>query len=137
MFIGASPTSTGGGIRTTTFAVLILTIFSKIFGRPNVRVFKRRIDDDTVRMSTIVSTISLILVLITALICMSSLDTYNTGSLDTAKYSATSLFFESFSAFGTTGLSTGITSQLNTGSKVALSLLMFVGQFGISSSVLI
>nr|WP_307939922.1 potassium transporter TrkG [Mycoplasmopsis bovis] len=47
------------------------------------------------------------------------------------------MFFEVFSAFGTSGLTTGITSSLNVGSKIVLSVLMFIGQFGVSSSVLI
>lgn len=58
MFIGAGPVSTGGGVRTTTIAILVLAIFNKILGRPTVRVFKRRIPDETVKMSSIVFCIS-------------------------------------------------------------------------------
>ncbi|WP_029513204.1 TrkH family potassium uptake protein [Mycoplasmopsis primatum] len=136
MFIGAAPASTGGGIRTTTFGILILAIISKILGRPSVRAFKRKIDDDTVRMSAVVSVISIILVITTFLITMTSFDNYG-GRISSRDFNSTHIFFEVFSAFGTCGLSTGITSQLNIASKIAISILMFIGQFGISSSVLV
>ncbi len=136
MFIGAAPASTGGGIRTTTFAILFLLIISKVFGRPNVRAFKRQVDSDTVKMSTIVSTISVVLVGFVSLVVMSSFDNFN-GLVPRSQYNATHIFFEVFSAFGTSGLTTGITSSLNVGSKIVLSVLMFIGQFGVSSSVLI
>ncbi|WP_406616740.1 potassium transporter TrkG [Mycoplasmopsis adleri] len=136
MFIGAAPASTGGGIRTTTTGILFLTIISKIFNRPSVRAFRRRIDSETVKMSTIVSTISIVIVLLVGFICMSSLSTFG-GKVEAETFGSTQIFFEAFSAFGTTGLSTGITSNLNIASMIALSVLMFIGQFGISSSVLI
>ncbi len=127
---------TGGGIRTTTFAILFLLIISKVFGRPNVRAFKRQVDSDTVKMSTIVSTISVVLVGFVSLVVMSSFDNFS-GLVPRSQYNATHIFFEVFSAFGTSGLTTGITSSLNVGSKIVLSVLMFIGQFGVSSSVLI
>ncbi|WP_338822325.1 potassium transporter TrkG [Mycoplasmopsis felifaucium] len=136
MFIGAAPASTGGGIRTTTTGILFLSIFSKIFNRPNVRAFKRRIDDDTVKMSAIVATISIFIVLLVSFICMSSLSTFG-GQIETAEFGSTHIIFEVVSAFGTTGLTSGVTSKLNVASLLALCAIMFIGQFGISSSVLI
>ncbi|QSB07272.1 TrkH family potassium uptake protein [Mycoplasma tauri] len=135
-FIGAAPASTGGGIRTTTCGILFLSIIAKSFGRPSVRAFKRRIDDETVKMSSVVATIAIILVIFATLISMSSFD-YFSGKIDSKKYNSTHIFFEVLSAFGTTGLSTGITSDLNIATKITLSIIMFIGQFGISSSVLI
>ncbi|WP_429984739.1 potassium transporter TrkG, partial [Mycoplasmopsis bovis] len=77
MFIGAAPASTGGGIRTTTFAILFLLIISQVFGRPNVRAFKRQVDSDTVKMSTSVSPISVVLVGFVSLVVMSSFDNFS------------------------------------------------------------
>ncbi|MBD4759236.1 TrkH family potassium uptake protein, partial [Xanthomonas citri pv. citri] len=84
----------------TTFAILFLLVISKVFGRPNVRAFKRQVDSDTVKMSTIVSTISVVLVGFVSLVVMSSFDNFS-GLIPRAKYSATHVFFEVFSAFGT------------------------------------
>ncbi len=103
-----APASTGGGIRTTTFAILFLLIISKVFGRPNVRAFKRQVDSDTVKMSTIVSTISVVLVGFVSLVVMSSFDNFS-GLVPRSQYNATHIFFEVFSAFGTSGLTTVIT----------------------------
>ncbi|WP_406614928.1 TrkH family potassium uptake protein [Mycoplasmopsis hyopharyngis] len=136
MFIGAAPASTGGGIRTTTLAVVVLTIFSKIFGRPSVRVFKRKIDDDATKMSLVVLILSTFLVLINTMILSTSLSTYG-GQIDANKYNLLDLIFESASAFGTSGLSTGITPKLNIVSKISLLILMFIGQFGVSSTILV
>ncbi|WP_027120612.1 TrkH family potassium uptake protein [Mycoplasmopsis lipofaciens] len=136
MFIGAAPASTGGGIRTTTFAILILSIISKMIGKPSVRSFKRKIEDQTVRMSAIVFSISLFIVLVISFITMSSMDYYY-GSIDSKKMSYIHVLFETVSAFGTTGLSSGITAHYNIASKIFISILMFIGQFGISSTILI
>lgn len=136
MFIGAAPASTGGGIRTTTMAILFLSLFSKIMGRPSVRAFRRRIDDETVRMSSIVFSISIFLIIFISFITMSSLNNYS-GQIDSNKYNFIHIFFEVNSAFGTTGLTCGITDKLNNASKVFLSILMFIGQFGISSTILV
>ncbi|UUD34723.1 potassium-transporting ATPase subunit KdpA [Mycoplasmopsis caviae] len=136
MFIGAAPASTGGGIRTTTMAILFLSLLSKIMGRPTVRAFRRRIEDETVKMSSIVFSISIFLVLIFSFITMSSFDKYG-GKIPSEKFSFIHIFFEVNSAFGTAGLSCGITPNLNNASIVFLSILMFIGQFGISSTILV
>lgn len=136
MFIGAAPASTGGGIRTTTLAVLFLSMISKIFGRQSVRAFRRRIDDETVKMSGIVFSISIVLIFIVSFIAMSSFNIYQ-GSIDTKDFNMIDVIFEVSSAFGTTGLTTGFTKGINDGSKIAMALLMFVGQFGISSTILV
>lgn len=136
MFIGAAPASTGGGIRTTTLGIVILTIFSKIFGRPSVRVFKRKIDDENTKMSLLVLILSNFLVLFVSLILATSFNTYG-GSIDSNQFSYLDLIFEASSAFGTSGLTTGITPKLNIPSKIALLILMFIGQFGVSSTLLV
>ncbi|MCS4537147.1 TrkH family potassium uptake protein [Mycoplasma sp. CSL7475-4] len=136
MFIGAGPVSTGGGIRTTTIAILIMSMISKILGRPSVRSFKRRIDDSTVKMSSIVFSISVFLVISFSLICATSLSDYG-GQLDSNNFNFAHMLFEVSSAFGTSGLTVGVTSGLNIFSKIFIILIMFIGQFGISSTVLV
>ncbi|UUD36907.1 Ktr system potassium uptake protein B [Mycoplasmopsis californica] len=135
MFIGAAPASTGGGIRTTTFAVVFISLFSKMLGYKSTRMFKRKIVNDRVQMASNIFMISLFLIIIGTLVLHSSLDIYNGKLPDT--YSSAHLLFETASAFGTTGLSTGITAMLNLPSKLMLILIMFIGQFGISSTILV
>ncbi|MEE3928149.1 potassium transporter TrkG [Mycoplasmopsis ciconiae] len=157
MFIGAAPASTGGGIRTTTFAIVILTVWAKIIKKPNIRVFWRQIKNETQVAALQVFIISVILLFIITLICTSSFDIYrgeirsgyNIDALDKFKfdpskdivaikpYTIEHIIFEVSSAFGTTGLSTGITKDLNVASKIAITILMFIGQFGISSTLLV
>ena len=132
MFIGSAPSSTAGGIRTTTIALIFMSIWSKIRGTPSVRIFNRKIPKKTINAAQVVFSISILIVLVTSLITMSSIhnDTsQNFGFID--------VFFEVSSAFGTTGLSTGLTSSLNDVSKIAIILTMFIGQLGISSSILV
>jgi Trk-type K+ transport system membrane component len=132
MFIGSAPSSTAGGIRTTTIALVILSIVSKVRGTPNVRAFNRKIPQKTTSAAQIVFAISVVIVLVVSMITMSSIHNetlQNFGFIDA--------FFEVSSAFGTTGLSTGLTSSLNEISKIAIILTMFIGQLGISSTILI
>ncbi|WP_050767277.1 potassium transporter TrkG [Mycoplasmopsis alligatoris] len=146
MFIGAAPSSTGGGIRTTTFAIIFMSIINRIVGKPKVVAFKRTINLETVKMSFQVTLISVTLLIIILLITISSLDIHggiinSSYSLDEylgmRNYGIEHLMFEVSSAFGTTGLSTGLTKELNTTSQIAILLLMFIGQFGVSSTLLV
>lgn len=139
MFIGAAPASTGGGIRTTTLAIVMVSIISKMIGHQSTRMHKRKIKDDTVKMAGNVFIISLVIVIIGTLILHTSLTTYSNfgGSLDENKYNSAHLLFEVASAFGTTGLTGGITPNLNAVSKYTLIFIMFIGQFGVSSTILV
>lgn len=151
MFIGASPSSTGGGIRTTTFAVVVASIVARLTGRPKLSLFKRTINDDTVKLANQVFVISLFLLIVVTLITSSSLDVFGgrINSHETVEqidslfgarernYSYWHIIFEISSAFGTTGLSSGITKSLNTTSQIFILLLMFIGQLGISSTLLV
>ncbi|WP_373457112.1 potassium transporter TrkG [Mycoplasma sp. 2045] len=141
MIIGSAPASTGGGIRTTTLALIILGLYRILFGRPRVRVFKRAINQDTVNMSAKILTIATIIILIASMILFSSFQDYG-GKIENAflqdpneGFSMENLIFEVASAFGTTGLSSGITKNLNIVSKLTLIIVMFIGQFGISSTL--
>jgi trk system potassium uptake protein len=120
MFIGASPGSTGGGIKTVTFFVLIGSVWSISRGRGELAVFGRRIALDTVIKSAVISVLSLLIIgaMLTLLI------------LTDPDKDAFQLTFEAVSAFGTVGLSTGITGAMSDLGKVILVLLMYLGRIG-------
>ncbi len=128
MFIGSSPSSTTGGIRNTTFAVLLVSFFSYSRGRDRVTMFKKTITSKQIKNAFSVLFLSLAIVILSILITSSSMS--ENGSI-----TFVDIMFESFSAFGTTGLSTGITSELNTISKLMIILVMFIGQLGISTLI--
>lgn len=142
MFIGSSPSSTGGGIRTTTLACVILAIIAKFRNQNSVRILKRKLNDEIITMSFIVLLLSILLVGTVTLITASSLSTYGgqitAEAIDgtTLVFNTSHIFFEVASAFGTSGLSTGITAQLNTVSQLFIIVTMFIGQLGISSTIL-
>lgn len=123
MFIGASPSSVGGGIRTTTFAILILSIFSYARGRQSIKIFKREIDPEDVTKAFVVISTAM-LVCISAVCLLAYLE---------PSFTLIQILFEVCSAFGTTGLSMGITPELSTGGKAVIIFLMFVGRIGIFS----
>jgi len=119
MFIGASPSSTGGGVKTTTFGLLILYVWSTLKGKEEIQIFKRRISRDIIPKVLTVITLSLGLV-----ITMTILLSYTEGE-DFIK-----VLFEVVSAFGTVGLSTGITSSLSIAGKIIIIVTMFTGRIG-------
>lgn len=122
MFIGASPSSVGGGIRTTTFALLLLSIYHFAKGQNTIKLFKREIEHEDVIRSFIVATTALLMCIL-AIFILSI----------TEPYTGMELAFEVFSAFGTTGLSLGITEGLSNIGKIVVMILMFVGRIGIFS----
>ncbi len=122
MFIGASPSSVGGGIRTTTFAIMLLAIYNYAKGRTSIKVFGRELDNEDVIRSFIVITTAAMLC-ITAIIVMSYVE----------PFPLLPIAFEVSSAFGTTGLSMGITPDLSNAGKGIIIFLMFVGRIGIFS----
>ena len=141
MFIGSAPSSTGGGIRTTTIAVIFLAIWKNITNKSSVRVFKRQIHNETVLRSLIVFATAIILIILTCVILVTSLKSNGgnipEGNTTVGAYTINDVIFEVCSAFGTTGLSTGLTKYLNTISKLMLILIMFIGQLGVSSTLLV
>ncbi|MFZ4450683.1 TrkH family potassium uptake protein [Salibacterium aidingense] len=126
MFIGASPSSVGGGIRTTTFAMIILSTISFARGRSSTKVFGRELDPYDILRSYIVLGVSVVLTG-SAVIILTA----------TEPFPLTSIIFEVSSAFGTTGLSMGITADLSTLGKVVIMMLMFIGRIGIFSFLFI
>lgn len=119
MFIGASPGSTGGGIKTTTFAVLVITLKSIFKRQENIEVFKR-----TVPTSTVTKALALLVsaFLLIAFVFLLLLAVENKPYLP--------LLFETISAFGTVGLSTGITPDLTVAGKLLITFLMYLGRIG-------
>lgn len=126
MWIGASPASTGGGIKTSTFAIAMLNIISLAKGRQRIEVFRREIADISVRRAF--ATISLSLIVIGFGIMIISMFDPQLGLLNIA--------FECFSAYSTVGLSLGITGDLSSGSKLMIILIMFVGRVSMLSIVI-
>lgn len=124
MVIGASPSSVGGGIRTTTFAVLVLSLISFARGKKEISVFGRRLEEGDILKSFVVFTTAAMLLGISIILL---------GIFEGNKFSLMELIFEVSSAFGTTGLSMGITSQLTGASKILITILMFIGRVGILS----
>lgn len=132
MWIGSSPASTAGGIRTTTLAIILLTIFNIARGRNDVFVFKRKIPNQTVRMSFIVGALGFILVFTSVMI----ITIENIFIIDNTDMTFAQIIFDVSSAFGTTGLSLFDNDKLGVFSQLSLILVMFVGQLGVSTTVL-
>jgi trk system potassium uptake protein TrkH len=129
MFIGASPGSTGGGIKTTSFALLLLMIWNRMKGGHEVRVFYRRIPREILgRTMSIIFASAFLVCLITSIL----LFFYGGGNLppEQSRHVFAEYLFETVSAFGTVGLSMGITSSLNDLQKLAIVLMMFAGRVG-------
>ena len=119
MFIGASPGSTGGGIKTTTLFVLIQSIKSTATNQ-HCQAFKRSIPLEAIMKAFMITLLSLTVVIMgTLAICI--FEPYNTFAQN---------IFEVVSAFGTVGLSTGITPELVSPSKIVLIIIMYIGRVG-------
>ncbi|WP_416378584.1 TrkH family potassium uptake protein [Enterococcus durans] len=119
MFIGCSPSSVGGGIRTTTVAIIGLYLYSFLKSEDNINIFGRKIDEDDVRKSVVVFMLSLGM----CFFCIVFLSATENQTL-------ISIIVEVTSAFGTTGLSLGITGDLSIVGKITIAALMFIGRIG-------
>ena len=119
MFIGGSPGSTAGGIKTTTALVIFLTLVSSLRKETGTNVFSRRIELEAIRKATMVFFLSILMVITASLIICS-----------VQNLALTDVLFESFSAMGTVGMTTGITRELNTISRIVIILLMYSGRIG-------
>jgi trk system potassium uptake protein len=122
MFIGASPGGTGGGIKTTTFVTVTAAGLSSIRGRKGVNLLRRRLPDTAIYRALTLTLTAIILILFSTI-----------GLLIFERCSLKDALFEAISAFGTVGLSTGITGSLTMASKIILILSMFIGRIGIST----
>jgi trk system potassium uptake protein TrkH len=119
MFIGASPGSTGGGIKTTTFGVILVTIKNMITGKEDIEIYNRRFERQIVyKAFTITMLAAGLIILVTTLL------------LIIEDFQFIDALFETVSAFGTVGLSTGITGELSDISRVLITITMFAGRVG-------
>lgn len=123
MWIGASPASTGGGIKTSTFAIAILNFWSLARGKTRIEVFRREISDISVKRAFAVITLSLVVIGF-GIIAISIFD---------SNKDLKSIAFECFSAYSTVGLSVGITANLSAASKFVIILIMFIGRVSMLS----
>ncbi len=129
MFIGACPGSTGGGTKTTTFAVVVLLVLKRFSGHRSVTAFKRSISNDSiVRALTVLLLAALVIVMMFVLFMFAEEEPL-THVLSRGLF--VDNLFEVFSAFGTVGLSLGVTSHLHDFGKVLLIILMFTGRVGL------
>lgn len=119
MFIGASPASTGGGVKTSTITILMAAIWALVTGKHDAELFKRRIPKDTIYKAFSVFFLAATLVIIVTMMM---------SITESAPFLR--LLFEVVSAFGTVGLSTGITSSLTVYGKLLLIFTMFAGRVG-------
>ncbi|AYV68958.1 Ktr system potassium transporter B [Niallia circulans] len=120
MFIGAGSGSTGGGIKLTTFLAMVFSVLSFLRNKEDIVIFNRSIDDRTVVKSLAITIISLFVIFVAIFI------------LDITEKDARflAIVFEVVSAFGTSGLSMGLTSTLTMAGKFVIVLVMFVGKIG-------
>lgn len=118
MWIGASPASTGGGIKTSTFAIAIINALNLARSKHRIELFQREVADQSVRRAFAIITLSLVVI---------SLSVFFVAAFDGEK-GLLPIAFESISAYGTVGLSMGITSQLTGASKLVLVITMFIGR---------
>lgn len=119
MFIGSSPGSTGGGIKTTTFAVLVGAVLAMIRGKEDVVLFRFRLAQERVYKAVTVTLFCIGIVMLGTMVLCTTEDA-----------SFLKILFEATSAFGTVGLTMGLTSQLTLAGKLAIIVLMFIGRLG-------
>ncbi|MEH7525070.1 TrkH family potassium uptake protein [Bacillus sp. JJ1503] len=127
MFIGASPSSVGGGIRTTTFALNILFIFHFAKGNRDIKIFNRELHQDDILKSLAITILAMVMCFISVVIL----------SISDSQHELIAIIVEVCSAFGTTGLSMGITADLSSFGKCILMVLMFIGRIGLTSFLFI
>ena len=123
MFIGSSPSSVGGGIRTTTFAIAILFLISFANGRTEIQIFGREIHLNDIYRSYVVIILAFFMVMISTMVLL----------ITEPHATTTQIIFEITSAFGTCGMSLGITESLSTEGKFVVMILMFIGRVGLIS----
>nr|WP_066061310.1 potassium transporter TrkG [Neobacillus soli] len=126
MFIGGSPSSASGGIRTTTFAIVILTIVFYAQGKSSIKIFRRELHSEDVLKSFIV-------IATASFLCLFSIIILSITEQGTVM----EVIFEVSSAFGTNGLTLGLTPRLTTFGEILIIILMFIGRVGIVTCLLI
>ncbi len=120
MFIGASPGSTGGGVKVTTFVVILMTVIAAFCNRRDTVILKRKVDYNIVYKSLALVTAGILVCIFTSAVII----------IESEKITTIDAIFEAVSAFGTAGLSAGATAHLGIFSKLAVILTMFIGRVG-------
>ena len=119
MFIGGSPGSTAGGIKTTTLFVLLMGVKKNVTGAYGIQAFGKRLEDDTLATASIIATLNMGITIIVIFIVMGM-----------QSFAMQDVVFEAFSASGTVGITAGITRDLNTVSRILMIMLMYLGRVG-------
>ena len=119
MFIGGSPGSTAGGIKTTTLFVLLMGVKKNVTGAYGIQAFGKRLEDDALATASIIATLNMGITIITIFIVMGM-----------QPFAMQDVVFEAFSASGTVGITAGITRDLNTVSRILIIMLMYLGRVG-------
>lgn len=119
MFIGAAPGSTGGGIKVTTFGIIVIAIASNIRGNDETIILRRKVSQEIVNKAISIASLSIVIIFTMTIII-----------IGVEKFSFINVLYEVTSAFGTVGLSTGITPSLHNVSKLLLIFTMFLGRVG-------
>ena len=135
MFVGGSPASTAGGIKTTTLAILILCVINFILGKNEINVFKKNISFDALRRAIVIFAISIFIIIaaiLGLLVSETSLqeEMYSSQIAEFRTFSFMDIFFEAISAFGTVGLSLNVTPYLSSLGKFIIACLMIIGRLG-------
>lgn len=124
MFIGASPGSTGGGIKTTTFTLMAAAVITMLRGREDIVLFRYRLAQERVFKALTIILLALLLIVSVAMVLSTTED-----------YNFLMILFETTSAFATVGLSMGLTPELSLVGKILISLTMFAGRLGLLTLV--
>lgn len=127
MFIGGSPGSTAGGIKTTTTAIIIFSVISSMNNDDDIELFGRRLDEGAFKRAAAVVTVNAALIVLSCIVI---------GAAQ-PELAHSEIVFESFSAIGTVGMSTGVTRALGDVSRAMIALLMYCGRVGSLSFALI
>jgi trk system potassium uptake protein TrkH len=130
MFFGASPGSCGGGVKTTTLALLAAFTLCRVRKSPRVNMFRKSVPNETVTRSVSLVLVSLSIIGLAVFLLLVG-DAVAENTLATPHGSFLSYMFETVSAFGTVGLSMGITPSLTVWGKLVITCMMFVGRVGV------
>lgn len=135
MFIGGSPASTAGGIKTVTLGVIILLVVNYIKGKQEINIFRRKISTNAIYRAIVVISISIFIVImaISALLITENFETEKNMDMQHStnmNLSIVDIVFEVVSAFATVGLTLGVTAKLTFAGKIIIMLLMIIGRLG-------
>jgi trk system potassium uptake protein len=128
MFFGGAPGSTAGGVKVTSLSLMLLLGWARLQGRSRVNIFSRTIPEKSINEALLLFMISV--VLITLVIMGLQVTELGMAESDSARGKFLDLTFETVSAFGTVGLSTGVTGTLSDSGKILIMLLMYIGRLG-------